>query len=409
MQPLDTDEFLMGTATTEALVQTSDAQTTLSSDTTREHRHVPALDGIRGMAAILVMVFHLARQEIAGTGPAAIGAVAQFGWAGVDLFFVLSGFLISGILLDSRDRPRFFRTFYRRRALRIFPLYFAFLALYIYVIVPVLPGAESDIVQRQKWLWTYLSNFDVARFGWYAGVGSHANNLWSLAIEEQFYLVFPLAVFFLPRRAIWVAAGSCVVGALVVRLYLAQAGYGTLVSYVLTFTRVDALGLGILVALMARQRQMLRQFVPTARAAIVAAILACGVVTFRNGRFSFDDWSTVLIAQPLLAFGFAGVLLLTVTDGGSERLRRLFESRILRFFGLYSYGLYMWHPLMGRVVRLAGLQQAKVEAALHSSTAAVLLVVTAKFLLAIAAALLSYYVIERPFLRLKDRKPTLAH
>ena len=272
--------------------------------------------------------------------------------------------------------------------------------------MPVLPGAESDILQRQKWLWTYLSNFDVARFGWYAGVGSHANNLWSLAIEEQFYLVFPLAVYFLPRRALWVAAGSCVAGALLVRLYLFIAGYGTLPAYVLTFARVDALGLGILVALAARHGQLLRQLVPVAYVMTAIAVLACAKITARNGQFSFDDWSTLLVAQPVLAFGFASLLVLAVSDNGSQRLRRFFESRTLRFFGLYSYGLYMWHPLMGRVVHLAGLQPAKVEAVLHSGTAAALLVVTARFLLAIAAALESYYVIERPFLRLKDRKPT---
>lgn len=372
------------------------------------HRHIPALDGVRGVAALMVLVFHLARPEIRVPGSAAIASVAQFGWVGVDLFFVLSGFLISGILIDSRDRPHFFRTFYKRRSLRIFPLYFVFLALYINVIVPVLPGAESDILARQKWLWTYLSNFDVARFGWYTGVGSHANNLWSLAIEEQFYLVFPLAVYFLPRRALWFVAGACVVGAVLVRLYLYTAGYGTLPAYVLTFARVDALGLGILVALAARHGQLLRQLVPVAYFMLAISVLACAKIIARNGRFSFDDWSTLLVAQPVLAFGFASVLLLAVSDHGSQRLRRFFESRTLRFFGLYSYGLYMWHPLMGRVVRLIGLQQSKAEAVLHSSTAAFLLVVGARFLLAIAAALVSYHLIERPFLRLKDRKPTSA-
>jgi len=268
-----------------------------------------------------------------------------------------------------------------------------------------LPGAESDILRRQKWLWTYLANFDIARFGWYAGVGSHANNLWSLAIEEQFYMVFPFVVYFLPRRALWIAAISCVVGAILVRLYLQNAGYGTLVAYVFTFSRVDAIGLGILVALAARQGQVLRQLVPAARALIGLAILACLLITVRNGRFSFDDWSTLIVAQPLLAFAFASVLLLTVSENGSPFLRGLFESRTLRFFGLYSYGLYMWHPLMGRLIRLSGLQQAKVAAFVHSSTAAVLLVMVAKFLLAIAAALVSFYLIEKPFLRLKDRKP----
>jgi peptidoglycan/LPS O-acetylase OafA/YrhL len=160
---------------------------------------VPALDGVRGLAALLVMIFHFGRAEVPGRGAAAVGFFAQFGWGGVDLFFVLSGFLICGILLDTRDRPGFLRTFYTRRALRIFPLYFAFLAAYIFVIAPRLPGA-SDIEVRQRWLWLYVSNFDVAAHGWYSGGGSHANHLWSLAIEEQFYLLAPFAVLALSRR-----------------------------------------------------------------------------------------------------------------------------------------------------------------------------------------------------------------
>jgi len=174
-------------------------------------RHDPPLDGIRGLAALLVACYHFGRPEVAGPGSQAIGFFTQFGWAGVDLFFVLSGFLIGGILLDTRDRPRFLRTFFKRRALRIFPLYFVFLAAYVLVIVPQLPGPPTDIVSRQGWLWTYLANFDIARHGWYSGVGSSANALWSLAIEEQFYLVAPFAVLLLARRGVTTLAIACAI------------------------------------------------------------------------------------------------------------------------------------------------------------------------------------------------------
>ena len=368
-------------------------------------RHIPALDGIRGLAAALVMFWHFGRVAPAGSGMggAVVAGVTQFGWAGVDLFFVLSGFLITGILVDTRDRPDFFRTFYKRRTLRIFPLYFAFIALYLYVIIPLLGGESTDLYPRQRWVWTYLVNFDIALHGWFSGVGSHANNLWSLAIEEQFYLVLPMLVFLLPRRKLWWVASACVVGALVARVAIAYLGYPTRVAYVLTFTRVDGLGLGVLLALLARNGDVFRRLVPIARVTLVTALAVVIVDCLRADRFSMDDWSTLLVAEPALTIGFAAMLLLTVADNGSAVCRTLFESRTLRFLGLYSYGLYIWHPLMGRLVSRAGVTQPAMTDLLGSAFAAFLLVVAVKVIAATLAAVTSYYVIERPFLLLKDR------
>ena len=120
------------------------------------------------------------------------------GWIGVDLFFVLSGFLITGILYDAKGGPHYFRNFYMRRSLRIFPLYYAFLIL-IFAVMPLLRASGADHVGKQVWMWTYLSNVLFARVGW-EGMPAHTTHLWSLAIEEQFYLLWPLLVWLASRR-----------------------------------------------------------------------------------------------------------------------------------------------------------------------------------------------------------------
>lgn len=367
------------------------------------HR-IPALDGVRGLAIAMVMAYHFGRPEVPGLGARVVGSVTQFGWSGVDLFFVLSGFLIAGILVDSRERPGFFRTFYSRRTLRIFPLYFAFVAFYLFVIVPVLfPGRPTDVFARQKWIWTYLINFDIARHGWYSGVGSHVNDLWSLAIEEQFYLVFPLAVFLLRRRGLFIMAIGCVIGAILARVVVWRMGYSPVVAYVATFTRVDALGLGILLALMAREGTTLRRAVPVARVMLACALVGVVLLALRTGSYDILDWRALLIAEPILALGFASMLLLTVSDAGSPVLRKLFESRTLRFLGTYSYGLYIWHTLIGGLLRQAGVRQQGMTDHLGSGFAGILLVIAAKTAGSILVALVSYHLIERPFLRMKDR------
>jgi peptidoglycan/LPS O-acetylase OafA/YrhL len=370
-----------------------------------DRRHVPALDGIRGLAALLVMIFHFGRVETTGAGAKALGFLTQFGWGGVDLFFVLSGYLIGGILLDARDKPKFLRTFYARRSLRIFPLYFVFIALFLWVILPLLPDSASDIGARQGWLWSYLANVDIARHGWYSGGGAFANQLWSLAIEEQFYLVAPFAVLVFSRRRLTALAVLGVIGAITARPLLASMGFLPRFAYVFTLARVDGLCLGLLIALMARRAGMLAKWTPVARVIVPAAAAFLLVFAWWNGTFGMADWPTLQIALPVLTIGCAALLLLTVSPTGSPAVQRVFSSRALRFFGVYSYGLYVWHPLVGAFVRRAGLTQVYVETLIGSSAVALVVVLIAKIVAAIGVALVSYAVIERPYLKLKDAIP----
>lgn len=370
------------------------------------HRRVLALDGVRGFAALAVMCFHFGRDEVRTAGSVFVGTVTQFGWTGVDLFFVLSGFLITGILLDSRENPHFFRSFYTRRALRIFPLYFIFVGLFIYEISPRIPGPPSDLASRQLWLWTYLGNIDIARHGGYSGPGSNANVLWSLSIEEQFYLLFPFAVYLLPRRGLGVLAAAVIVLSIVARAVLARAGESWYMGYFMTVARLDGLGTGVLLAVLARSEKALDRLVPYART-LIPLVGACVIgLTVRLGRFHYSDWTTLVLGMPAMTLLYAAVVLLIITPSAGTAVCRAFEYSALRFLGKYSYSLYIWHTMTGGFVRRAGVRQSNLLEHWHSGLAASLGVLVVKILVSICVAMVSYRLIELPFLRLRDR---LAH
>ena len=205
-------------------------------------RHLPALDGLRGLAVLLVVVFHIYQVEPSPAQPISrlLYGATRLGQTGVDLFFVLSGFLITGILYDTKRSSRFFLNFYGRRTLRIFPLYYGVLVV-AFILLPFLfhyRGAGSGTV----WLWTYTTNLPVS-FGREWGPFGH---FWSLAIEEQFYLVWPLVVYAFRRETLLRICVGCVAGAVVSRLVVESLGFS---SFTFTLCRMDSLTLGAFLAL----------------------------------------------------------------------------------------------------------------------------------------------------------------
>jgi peptidoglycan/LPS O-acetylase OafA/YrhL len=163
-----------------------------------------SLDGLRGLAVLSVVLFHTLRLQNAGVFGEIWKRFHGSAWAGVDLFFVLSGFLITGILLDSRGQENYFRNFYARRTLRIFPLYYTVLAVALLVVpfvvgFPRLPAAYPRLLENQLWLWTYTQNYLQATT---AHTLPGFGHFWSLAVEEQFYWFWPLVVCLLPRKAL---------------------------------------------------------------------------------------------------------------------------------------------------------------------------------------------------------------
>lgn len=381
--------------------------------------HLPALDGLRGVAILSVLVFHFA-PFIAATNPLAAGVnnLRASAWCGVDLFFVLSGFLITRILMDAKNTPHYFRNFYARRTLRIFPLYFGIL-FGAWAVAQIIGSAAREPSQPQNladqpfWLWTYGTNIAVALKGnW--GLHYHGlsvSHFWSLAVEEHFYLVWPAIVYLLrPPRLALVCVG-CILGALALRIAMIAAHAQPLSVYVLTPCRLDALALGGLLAVIARREGGLERYVrPAGVVAIGAGLLMVAVFVVGGGDVlvaSFrgttplariTQYFSATVGYTVLAVCFAAVLVRAIAQPQGW-LARGCDTAFLKFFGKYSYGIYVYHNALDPLFDLC-LPRDALIAALHSTTAAGLAIMASKCALAIGAAVLSWHLFEKPILRL---------
>jgi peptidoglycan/LPS O-acetylase OafA/YrhL len=368
-------------------------------------RHQRALDGLRGLAVLSVLLFHFVGFENARTASARVLVqIAATGWVGVDLFFALSGFLITGILLDTKGSPHFFRNFYARRALRIFPLYYAVVLAALLMVWQARGGsgpALEAVWHRQAWLWFYAANIEDALQGrWVFNTGRlWLDHFWSLAVEEQFYLVWPLVVFVLDRRRVALAAAVAIVAAPLVRIALAAHGTPPIIVYSLTVCRVDALAVGGLVAVLVRAPALAQRALRWLPGLFgIAGGMLVALIVRRHGLFWLDH-PTQLVAYTSLAL-LGGSTLLFVSLRPGHALTRALEWRGLVFFGKYSYGLYIFHYMLWPFLAKA-LPVARVSSALGSETLALLvraLVFTAVSLL---LAVASYHGFERRFLALK--------
>ncbi len=371
------------------------------------HGHVPALDGLRGLAVAFVLVHHLVRFAPGGALGALIENVAYAGYVGVDLFFVLSGFLITGILLASREAKDYYPRFLLRRSLRIFPLYFATLAFIFLVFRPVARALGADpepIVGPVVAYVLYVSNFAIAHaghFGW-----RPTDITWSLAIEEQFYLVFPWVVRALSPsrlvRALVVLAGL----AIVIRtgLYLALGRDAAVPCYVLPFCRMDALALGGLVATLevAPDTRVKRALEGLASVALVVVpVLAL------TGRLGQEDPFTMTIGYTIVALAMVGLVVRTSVRP-TRALERLFTTSAMTFLGTRSYGIYLFHSLIeGAVRRLPGLRDVFSETHLRDDVGMSVAFTITSLVLTLIAAQISFVCFEKPVLSLRDRVRTL--
>ena len=342
------------------------------------------------------MVLAVHSYTYTGTSPfgRTVDTIARAGWTGVTLFFVLSGFLISGILLDTQQRPHCLRDFYARRALRIFPLYFAFLALYLFV-VPSIPYLSDRLASPATsfYYWTYLANMQE----WLSevpAVHGPLSPLWSLAVEEQVYLVWPFLIVLCGRwvPAMWLTLAA---GSFAFRAWTRLAAQSIEMSYAWSPSNVEAFAAGALVAWLlrydrARLSTWARPFAVTA---------AIGVATTFSALGHFDFWvSPVLIltvGTTAVVALFASTIGVAVTSPESSALNRVLATSGLRAFGKYSYAIYLFHSPIMELLRPVQ----SVNSALFA------IVVTA---CSFAAAFVSWHVWEEPFLNLKRYFPSSA-
>lgn len=344
-------------------------------DDSPRHDRVPALDGVRGVAVLLVLIFHF--HDLAGDARPYgwLSEAMTRGWIGVDLFFVLSGFLITGILLHSRGRPGYFRNFYMRRALRILPLYICVVGLF-FIALPVLHAHGKDLLVResdQRWYWLFLENWGMALQAINGGQLAH---LWSIAVEEQFYLVWPLLIAIAGGRRFAAWCVAMIVVFFAVRTWLLQHGVSFPFLYFSTITRLDGLLLGSLLAASERIRSLASRFAP---ALVLAGVIVLGVMP--TGRWAFD--------LMLLCSISAAALVARASYNGFSLLR----WSVLRSFGKYSYAMYVFHYLVhGFFLPLQHRFPPRTTVSLS---------IIAGIAISYAMAWCSWRVLEQPFLKLK--------
>jgi peptidoglycan/LPS O-acetylase OafA/YrhL len=354
-------------------------------------RRIPELDGLRGIAILLVMGFHYAPVS----GPLSFFThVFLAGWIGVDLFFVLSGYLITGILADSVGRAHYYRNFIVRRCLRIFPLYYA--CLVFYCVLNDYPGPiqwQAFLDHGGWWYAAYLGNVLTFRENHWPAV-AFLTPLWSLQVEEQFYLSFPLVVGLLSRKTLAKVLAGSIVAALALRILLVLTMPENLVgTYILMPCRMDALAMGGLIAIARRDApERLQGSWVGWMTAVCAATMLYLYLTLPLGLWAIPMRT---IGYTALDLAFAGVLTMVVA-WRQPFLLWLCRLRFLVWVGTISYGLYLLHGpalVIGR--RLAA---PVVKLAPNGSAEFFVSMATA-----FAMAWISWTVFESPILKLKDR------
>lgn len=368
---------------------------------------IAALDGVRGIA-LLTVVVHNSAWIATSDGTLALKllhAITATGWAGVQLFFVLSGFLITDILLRAKGGSGYFRTFFIRRTLRIFPLYYAYLAIAFFVFPLVATTKWIDTAMaNQWWFWSYLANWATPLGKGIPGL----SHLWSLAVEEQFYIVWPFVVFWLPSGRLRTLCASLVLLTPLIRFALVSSGLPSLTAYEFTIARWDALAIGAWMAAM-RSDPVTR---PRLAASVVPA-LAIGLgglvlMTLWLRGFHQDETPVLVLGQSLVALASAALVHAAAVEPTPDdpwwhvRLRAMLSVRWLRDVGTYSYGMYVLHfPIQ---FLLMDTMRPYVNGAEDGLRVLRLLgYLVGIVLLSYGAARLSWLLVERPAMRLKER------
>lgn len=370
---------------------------------------IPSLDGLRALV-LLIVAFHFSLEAARATPgwlSAPVWLAGALGSMALDVFFVLSGFLITGILLDTKGAPRYFSNFYVRRAARILPLYYGFLAFYLLLLPDVVswdPVSVSLTWREQLPYWLYYVN---VAFAMGERLAAFAGHYWSLSIEEQFYIAWPLVVFLCSRERLRVVALACLV---VVPIARTVASYAfpehILLANMVTPLRIDGLALGALLSIAWRTPGRMPELGRRLRSWGVAGLLGIVLLVawmlpeLRRGEF---DWRLSLFLT--LSVWCAGAVVSAMLLGRAGVFQRVAETGVARRIGTYSYGIYLIHDPLAHIFDQAGWLTRPGAGTTVSSLLGYLVVMGG---ISVGVAALSWHAIEQPILRLRPRQTRSA-
>lgn len=347
------------------------------------------LDGLRGLAVVLVVFFHCFE----------FLKISYIGWIGVDLFFVLSGFLITGILIDGKQKANYYKNFFGKRVLRIFPLYYLALLIITFLAV-VNPFNDIAINIPNIYYWLYIQNWQITFSGKLSLENPLLSHFWSLAVEEQFYIFWPFIIKNCKIKTLPFVILFFVIVSIILRTFLFthnNVGY-----YVNTFSRFDALCIGSLGAVFIRYRKdFLKNY-------LIYIFIASGLFIILNAIISGPHFShaiTAKIGYTVNALFWISLLLYSIS--GTTFLSTVFSLRFFTFFGKYSYGMYVYHAII-YLIFTARLFKALSGHGLNV-ICCLLLDSSIIVLASILVSILSYNLFEKRFLKYKKHFEPKSH
>ncbi|HNO85853.1 MAG TPA: acyltransferase [Anaerolineales bacterium] len=364
------------------------------------------LDGLRGIAILLVIAHHVLKRADYFTANGFLHFITRLslvGWMGVDIFFVLSGFLITSILLKTREEKNYYKNFYARRVLRIFPLYYTALALFLIAVkfVPAvaetadsfIPYLPTFLLYQQNWL--YL-------FAIYPS--AYLSVTWSLAIEEQFYLIWPAIVRIVNKHTLtWISAGIVILSLLIrtaAILLSPDSEQLPVVFFYNTFTRFEGLALGALTAIFfvtpTNWQETAKRFaLPVSIITMILFLYLAFISSPAGPHPLYRNIPLGTIGYTLLAFSSAAMIVFLTSGTETSLIRKFFANGGLVFFGKYSYSMYLFHMPVALTL-LDIMVKAKVRGWEYYAAYSLLTVAITTVL-----ALLTWNILEDPLLKLK--------
>ena len=289
-------------------------------------KYVKEFDGWRGFGILFVVLAHYLPSLFIGS------------WVFMEMFFVMSGFLITGILIDSKSKEGYYKKFILRRVLRVFPLYYICLII-LFFLIPATWLDLSYYRSHQLWFWFYIENWLYALQGWPKVKALH--HFWSLAIEEQFYIFWPFVVYVFSTKNLLRFCIFLFFFSIVFRNTGMMMGFVMPFPYVATFARMEGIALGALIAILIRNNKSVLEKL-AAPVTIISGFLI--VVLFITARsMNFQHFIHYSINYSMVDLFFAGMITLTIAKNELPLLKRIFNSPVMKQLGVMSYCIYIFH------------------------------------------------------------------